>query len=159
MNERLERTAEFHSFQGHGHAWIAIEYFSEDFLQPLALHNNGVDLKRFATVVALDMADNESILSRLRVLTCAGEIIGLLLGPRSATIVIAFGLVEVVYLADRPWGGILNSFGHVICIVFRIFLAGDNDVVVDDLHYVRLTVFGRNDVPRTTSVPHRGNLR
>jgi hypothetical protein len=112
----------------------------------LALHDNGVDLKRFATIVALDMADNESILSRLRVLTCAGKII-------------AFGLVEVVDLADRPWGSILDSLGRIICIVFRIFLAGGNGVVVvDDLHYLRLTVVGRN-VPRTTSVTHSGSLR
>jgi hypothetical protein len=105
------------------------------------------------------MADNESILSRLRVLTCAGKIIGLLFGPRSATIVIAFGLVEVVDLADRPWGSILDSLGRIICIVFRIFLAGGNGVVVvDDLHYLRLTVVGRN-VPRTTSVTHSGSLR
>jgi hypothetical protein len=158
MNKGLERTAEFHSLQGHGHAWIAIENFSEDLFQMLALNDNGVDLKRFATIVALDMADNESILSRLRVLTCAGKIIGFLFGPRSATIVIAFGLVEVVNLADRPWGSILDSLGRIICIVFRIFLAGGNGVVVDDLHYLRLTVVGR-DVPRTTSVTHSGSLR
>lgn len=77
----------------------------------LALDDNRVDLERFASIVALGISHNQSILAGIGFLARLHEVIWIFVRPRCATSFVRIRLVKVVDVADGARSGVMVGLG------------------------------------------------
>lgn len=93
VDKRLERSLEFHTVKFHGNTRISLQDVAEEFLERLALDDYRVDLERLASIVALGISYNQSILAGLGILTRLDEVIWIFIRPRCATSLVGLCLI------------------------------------------------------------------